>query len=612
MAELQRLKAYKVISPEETIERIQGILKACGLHVRETDTTTPGALFSSMHMRLVDPAARKSLFGCNGKGMTPLYSRASAYGEMIERIQNQAAYMDNLFPRITEPPGWRSANDAIPAYAPDQRVMTLDELIESSESALRGLFRLGPDDPAPKTYLRDVLGCEEFVCVPYYNVDADEVQWIPFRLYYLVVMTNGMCSGNSPREAIIQGLSEVFERFAIQEIFRRELTPPTVPLEIFGDCEIVDRIRQLVSETGYEVIVKDCSLGMGLPVLGVLIHDHAGGRYLLHLGADPSPITALERCMTEVFQGSEPPFWQRLTPDVDLQNRDGGRQYVRDFMAAYSGQDKGQWPHSIFADTPSYAFDGFDHPVTRSDEEDLAYLRSLLTRHGYELLVRDVGFLGQSAYWVYVPGMSECCVALGRDRFEAFVAFTRHVPTLMDIPHATREQLIALSDGFSEARKPFAGEHFPLRSLFGFLPEHPIHKFHNDYIQFLIDLFAERFEKSLAALDRLKSRQGMPLPESFFRLMTLYLKCRIRGWSRDRAKATLVKEFGQAATAQASPLIDQGQQTFAFPSCFHCEGCPTRPQCTYNEKDAVRANMHARHAAAAIDQRRLAEVFSPS
>ncbi len=612
MSELQRLKAYKVISPEETIARIQGILASCDLHVREVDTTSPGAPFNSMHMHLVDPVARKRLFGCNGKGMTPLYSRASAYGEMAERLQNQAAYMDDLFLRVTEPPGWRSATDAIPTYAPDQRVMTLDELIESSESALRGLFRLGPDDPDPKTYLRDVLGSEEFVCVPYYNVDAAEVQWLPFRLFYLVVMTNGMCSGNSPCEAIIQGLSEVFERFAIQEIYRRQLTPPTVALEAFGECDIVQRIERFASETGYEVIVKDCSLGMGLPVLGVLIHDHVGGQYLFHLGADPSPLTALERCMTEIFQDTELPFSERLAPDVDLLGRDKGRQYVTDYLAAYIGLSKGQWPHSIFADTPSYAFEGFNHPVTRSDEGDMAYLRSLLAAHGYELLIRDVGFLDQPAYWVYVPGMSECSIALGRERFEAFVAFTHHVPTLLDIPHATREQLIALSDGLSAARKPFVGDQFPHWTLFGFLPVHPIREFHNDYIQFLIDLFAERFDKSLAALKRLRSIQGIPLPDAFYAVMGLYLKCRVRGWSRDRAKATLAKEFGPQAAKQASMLIERGQQALPLPSCFECEDCPTQPHCIYCEKDAVRARLHARHAQAAIDQRRLTEVFALS
>ena len=47
----------------------------------------------------------------------------------------------------------------------------------------------------------------------------------------------------------------------------------------------------------------DCSCGMGIPAMGVLIKNKENTKYQFHIGVDPSPITALERCLTELFQG---------------------------------------------------------------------------------------------------------------------------------------------------------------------------------------------------------------------------------------------------------------------------------------------------------------------
>lgn len=77
---------YKKCSPEETIHRIREILYKCGIYIMELSDTQDGFYHSHLHF------ANKELlqFGIqtNGKGMTPAYSLASAYAEMMERLQN--------------------------------------------------------------------------------------------------------------------------------------------------------------------------------------------------------------------------------------------------------------------------------------------------------------------------------------------------------------------------------------------------------------------------------------------------------------------------------------------------------------------------------------------
>ena len=226
--------------------------------------------------------------------------------------------------------------------------------------------------------------------------------------------TNGMCAGNTPEEALIQGISEVFERYVIRSIFRENITPPTVPVEYFQNTTILDRIRRL-GEVGITAVVKDCSLGLGLPVIGLLLTNQENNKYTFHVGADPSPITALERCLTEIYQGNprdvEARFHPRRGKSLSSEESDpADKASELDWQAAYydtTSGGLGKWPESIFGDKATYPFTGFSHPVSTSDTADLAYLLAKIKDLERNLFIRDVSFLGFPAYQVFVPGMSE-------------------------------------------------------------------------------------------------------------------------------------------------------------------------------------------------------------
>ena len=74
-----------------------------------------------------------------------------------------------------------------------------------------------------------------------------------------------MAAGNTTLEATIQGLSEIFEREAIQQLFLHELTPPQIDEEIFKDQVVLEKLNKLRNQ-GIDYRILDCSLGKGLPV----------------------------------------------------------------------------------------------------------------------------------------------------------------------------------------------------------------------------------------------------------------------------------------------------------------------------------------------------------
>ena len=86
-------------------------------------------------------------------------------------------------------------------------------------------------------------------------------------------------------------------------MYLRRLTPPDIPVEIFAGTAIFEHLERMRNEHGMDYRIKDCSLGEGFPVVGLVVYNRDKSKYIAHYGADLSLTVALERCFTEVFQG---------------------------------------------------------------------------------------------------------------------------------------------------------------------------------------------------------------------------------------------------------------------------------------------------------------------
>jgi len=241
---------------------------------------------------------------------------------------------------------------------------------------------------------------------------SGETVYFPSTILDLSVGSNGMCAGNTPGEALIQGLSEIYERYVLMRIHTDEnIILPVVPDIYLKEMRQWDCVHFIRSK-GYEVYVKDCSLGGLFPVVGVLLVKD--GKALFNLGAALNFSIALERCITETLQGVLFDKIDRILQPID-------NLYTRIPEKTFSTKEKQiqfQYFTSLLCGqgiVPPAVFDHserFDKALIQNDDDltsDSAW-RTMLNKAidaGYDVYCRDVSFLGFNSYRIYVRGISE-------------------------------------------------------------------------------------------------------------------------------------------------------------------------------------------------------------
>ena len=406
-----KYKAYKNCPAEVTIQRIKSIVKdRLNLDLLERTFIERNSLFYSCRLVINNEWISALNIGTNGKGMSENYSRASAHGELMERIQNgvlfnfidfgtkyfveeyAGTYPDfcNSITQQNVVLPFRYAHDE--ACSEDNTVLkeAIDNHVQSYDN--EELYRLSRD--------------KEHYYVPYYDVFNKTLVNLPIDIIFNNISTSGMCAGNTPEEALVQGISEVLERFVIRKIYFENITFPKIPHSCFEGTEILKRIMILEETEGYTISIMDCSCGMGIPAIGVIIRNKENTKYQFHIGVDPSPITALERCLTELFQGRtailfkdfDLSYQTLLLSDINVKEKEINETFV---------VSTGHYPISLFYPKPSYSFNGFDESWGNSDKTDLLLMTNLIKNLGYSIYIRDNSFLGFPTYSIYVPGMSE-------------------------------------------------------------------------------------------------------------------------------------------------------------------------------------------------------------
>ena len=538
---LERTRAYKTKAPEITVCEIRLILGRFQIAPKHmTRRTTAGTFMSKV--ACVDDKGRKTFRSTSGKGLTERYALASGYAEFIERLENGLLYDYRL-------PSLAAAKEDDPVLA---------ALLEANGLSF------------PHRYFPDEGMVDGQVVVPFYSVFDDDVVQVPFHRLRAQCGSNGMCAGNDPLEAVLQGMSEVFERYALRMIYRDSPPLPEIPLACFEGTTIYNLLDRIRAEENIDLSVRDCSLGMGLPVLGLLIR-RPDGRCAFHLGADPSPITSLERCLSEMYQsmtvdGEEAGYFRPHGEGAD----------PFDWKAQFeqSLQDgSGTWAERVF-ERRSGPFGGFEHPVSRSVGEDFQYMLDILRRNGRALYVRDVSYMGFPAFQVYVPGMTEMQYVDDPSEIGERLRFEDTYPLLMRIPGLDRRGMKRLSDAFSNTT--FAVGH---DDVFPILPGA---KADRDEVMFAIHMAAGERARAIAFLRALlESERGMDVA-----------RLKFRGLLCDAESGS---DFDPSIILSGENLIH----------CYHCDSCANRHRCAFLSSLRALKPLYDAQAAAFPDQRGL-------
>lgn len=292
MSVLQEMR-YKETSPEKTVKRIKEILKKHGVAVEENWTKKSSVGTYSLRL-----CVKGTNLGQNGKGMTKEFAMASAYAEFLERYQNGILVFRQEKPTAKLPF----------IYSADEKNLSVEELTTQNDSFIHQIFMDNEEECSDKrNLLEQILGKEnQITCLPHYSVKDKKVVYIPHVLSCHLIGTNGMCAGNSPEEAMIEGISEILERYVTMQLIYQKVALPEIPdsyLEKFPKVkEMIERLRK---KDGYVCKLLDCSLGGKYPVAGLVIIQKNTGRFGFKLGAHPDYGIAMERCFTEAAQGMD-------------------------------------------------------------------------------------------------------------------------------------------------------------------------------------------------------------------------------------------------------------------------------------------------------------------
>jgi len=282
--------AGKARSLEDALAVMEARLADMGFTLAQYNWLNPVPGVWSVHVKAVQCPA---LFA-NGKGICREAALASAYGEFLERLLTGYFYGDYALP----------CEQLAYAFVPNETIRTPEEAWRRLPASLQQLWSAG-EAMTPAKHLPDLSCCHQPIrCVPLQPMHrAEEAIEVPWNVLMNCYGSNGLCAGNTEREAQIQGLSEIFERWVRQQIIQRNLCLPEVPASVWSRSEAVTAAKRALSNLGIEISIRDASLGEGYPVIAIILYEVDKGRAFVSFGAHPIMQVAIERTLTEAFQG---------------------------------------------------------------------------------------------------------------------------------------------------------------------------------------------------------------------------------------------------------------------------------------------------------------------
>lgn len=272
---------------------------------------------------------------------------------------------------------------------------------------------------------------------------------IPREIRCLSCGSNGGAAGNTMEEAVVQAISEIMERYHKQRIIREGISLPDIPESVIEQCKTAYGIIKTLREKGLKIFVKDCSLDTRFPVVCVYYVDEKTGRYHTHFGAYPVFEIALERTLTETFQGR--------TLQSFPQNEDFIYNFdeVHSYRSIYKELKKGNYDKSpeFFIGECKYQYDKELGFTGKSNSELLDELVEYFGKLGKQILVRNGSSLGFPTYNVLIPGYSEVIINSLSKKQSGFVNAKVAAKTLRNLPNAGFDDYMLLLMHISEMKK---------------------------------------------------------------------------------------------------------------------------------------------------------------
>lgn len=354
--------------PSETVKIIKDILKTNNYQVSEKGLKR--SLRGSYSIRLELNNGK----GANGKGTTLGLAKASAYAELIERLQS------NMLNK--------------------KRITT--NIVDKKHDIYEILLNMASNEYKKKFFDLNKI---YFNVSEATNIKTNKKELIPINAICSFCHTNGLASGNTFEEAVNQAIFEIFERYCYQKCLEENILIRNIDISSYPLTEKNKKMLVLLKKKGFEYYIKDCSLGK-YPVIGFLLFDKKHNKYTFTMGSDTSFNIALSRCITEMMQGVNfKELKQKMVPNLkaeELIQKYGASFRSYNWLRCFNNNN-GYLTKNFFNNSYINISQLHFKDYLTSNKEVLNYLKFLIKENIY---VIDYNNLGFDTYRVYIPYMT--------------------------------------------------------------------------------------------------------------------------------------------------------------------------------------------------------------
>lgn len=368
---------------EESISKMKVVLEAVGCEVTFSHQKHP--LQNCYSVNLASVEAPKHIYS-NGKGVVEQASVASALGEYIERLQTNNFFTDFYLGASKHYPdeiafefGGDYLSDELTQIYDSLEQLTYEDLVDfNSDSA------------------------DKIVALPFIKHSTKESVYFPVNILNNLYVSNGLATGNTPKEAQVQALSEIFERHAKIEIIKNGYALPKFPQEIVQSFEKLSTDILALRGLGYIVEVLDASLGGKFPVTAISLINQKNSTLFVSFGSHPILEVSLERTMSELMQGRDLDNLDTFeTPTFDMSIVADSFNIESHFVDSNGKLGFGFLSSKKSFEYTSWAYNG------SSTEDEYNFLLNILDKIDKELYLREYEYLGFYSCQMIVPSFSE-------------------------------------------------------------------------------------------------------------------------------------------------------------------------------------------------------------
>lgn len=414
----------KDAKPEDTVAKIKKILlEELGCETREIWLNSVKGVYS-VRIEIIG-----THIGANGKGISKELTLASGYGELMERLQNMinfrmsSVYKDQIQRNCTY-------------VCPDQIIRRTTNLEQQEQSWIAKILKPIDANRINNKLMNFSKG--EIIELPYKKYQSSESILVPYVLGDIIYGSNGMAAGNTKEEAMVQGISEILERYMVKNIlaglYSNDGHFSEITNYVLNEYSWIKDIVNECENAGYKIHILDMGDKEGLPVLATIFLNKKNLEYFVNFGSHPLLEIAVERTLSELMQGRE---IQDMAGMTKLENSIKDNSETRNRNNIFIN-GSGIYPYQLFCLVSKEPSKIWKYQYNNNKDMLEKYIE-LIDNMGKTVYYRDMGFLGFPAYHIIIPGISE--ITEDVIEIEKFFVIQNICDIIKNIDNATEKEI---------------------------------------------------------------------------------------------------------------------------------------------------------------------------